>query len=87
MCPETRALMCDDEHVNISGKETSARVRTSQEKEDNETSLEVYVEQEKLILSSFRDHLVELKRRWSLYNNRASSRRCQEEFNQASEVF
>ncbi|KAF2599818.1 hypothetical protein F2Q68_00012262 [Brassica cretica] len=66
MSPATRALMCDDEHVNISGKETSARVRTSQEKEDNDTSSEVYVEQEKLILSSFRDHLIQLLNRGSI---------------------
>ena len=34
MSPATRALMCDEENVNISEKDTSARVRTSQEKED-----------------------------------------------------
>ncbi|KAF3540566.1 hypothetical protein F2Q69_00025038 [Brassica cretica] len=82
MSPATRALMCDDEHVNISGKETSARVRTSQEKEDNDTSSEVYVEQEKLILSSFRDHLIQLLNRGSIngtnfqITNTNPSRKC-----------
>ncbi|KAG2301329.1 hypothetical protein Bca52824_029980 [Brassica carinata] len=67
MSPATRALMCDEGLVNISEKEeTWARVRTSQEKEDNDTSSEVYAEQEKQILSSFRDHLFQLFNRGSI---------------------
>ncbi|CAF2144546.1 unnamed protein product [Brassica napus] len=66
MSPATRALMCDEEPVTISEKETSARVRTSQEKEDTGTSSEVYAEQEKQILSSFRDHLMQLLNRGSI---------------------
>ncbi|WZY79367.1 hypothetical protein YC2023_025751 [Brassica napus] len=66
MSPATRALMCDEEDVNISEKDTSARVRTSQEKEDTDTSSEVYAEQEKQILSSFRDHLMQLLNRTNI---------------------
>ena len=66
MSPATRALMCDEEPVTISEKETSARVRTSQEKQDTGTSSEVYAEQEKQILSSFRDHLMQLVNRGSI---------------------
>ncbi|CAG7895836.1 unnamed protein product [Brassica rapa] len=66
MSPATRALMCDEEPVTISEKETSARVRTSQEKEDTGTSSEVYAEQEKQILLSFKDHLMQLLNRGSI---------------------
>ncbi|KAF8090997.1 hypothetical protein N665_0458s0002 [Sinapis alba] len=58
--PATRALMCDDEHVTTSEKETSARVNTSQEKEDVDTSSEIYFEKERQILSTFRDYLIQL---------------------------
>ncbi|CAH2044438.1 unnamed protein product, partial [Thlaspi arvense] len=64
--PATRALMCDDEHVIIAEKETSARVKTSQEKEDADTSSEVYLEQERQILSSFRDYLIQFSNRVSI---------------------
>ncbi|KAJ4867672.1 Protein tesmin/TSO1-like CXC 7 [Raphanus sativus] len=52
--PATRALMCDEEHVNISEKETSARMRTTQDKEVRDTSSEVYLEQEKQIFVMLR---------------------------------
>ncbi|XP_056849448.1 protein tesmin/TSO1-like CXC 7 isoform X1 [Raphanus sativus] len=67
MSPATRALMCDDEHVFISEKETSAaRVKTSQEKEDAYTSSESYLEQERQILSSFRDYLIQFLNRGNI---------------------
>ncbi|CAH8363174.1 unnamed protein product [Eruca vesicaria subsp. sativa] len=67
MSPATRALMCDDEHVIISEKETSAaRVKASQEKEDADTSSETYLEQERLILSSFRDYLIQFSNRGNI---------------------
>ncbi|KAF3596213.1 hypothetical protein DY000_02026022 [Brassica cretica] len=66
LCPATRALMCDDEHVITSEKETSARVKTSQEKEDADTSSEIYLEKERQILSSFRDFLIQLSNRGSI---------------------
>ncbi|ESQ32113.1 hypothetical protein EUTSA_v10004002mg [Eutrema salsugineum] len=66
LSPATRALMCDDEHVISAEKETSARVKTSQEKEDADTSSEIYVEQERQILSSFRDYLIQLSNRGSI---------------------
>lgn len=66
MSPATRALMCDEEPVTISEKEASVRVRTSQEKEDTDTSSEVYAEQENQILSNFRDHLMQLFNRGSI---------------------
>ncbi|KAL0856251.1 hypothetical protein Bca101_061404 [Brassica carinata] len=67
MSPATRALMCDDEHVIISEKETSAaRVKTCQEKEDADTSSEAYLEQERQILSSFRDYLIQFSNRGNI---------------------
>ncbi|XP_022552964.2 protein tesmin/TSO1-like CXC 7 isoform X2 [Brassica napus] len=66
MSPATRALMCDEKPVTISEKEASVRVRTSQEKEDTDTSSEVYAEQENQILSNFRDHLMQLFNRGSI---------------------
>ncbi|KAF8095694.1 hypothetical protein N665_0326s0036 [Sinapis alba] len=67
MSPATGALMCDDEHVNISEKETFAPERTSEEEEDRDTSSEVYLEQERQILSCFKDHLIQLLNRGSIY--------------------
>ncbi|CAF2089105.1 unnamed protein product, partial [Brassica napus] len=64
--PATRALMCDDEHVITSEKEASARVKTSEEKEDADTSTEIYLEKERQILSSFRDFLIQLSNRGSI---------------------
>jgi hypothetical protein len=61
--PATRALMCDEEHEIGSEKETSARVKTSQEKEDTDTSSGIYLEQERQILSIFRDYLIQLSNR------------------------
>lgn len=66
LSPATRALMCDDEHVVVSEKETSARVKTSQEKEDADTSSDIYLEQERQILSSFRDYLIQLSNRGNI---------------------
>ncbi|XP_010493834.1 PREDICTED: protein tesmin/TSO1-like CXC 7 [Camelina sativa] len=66
LSPATRALMCDEEHEIGSEKDTFARVKTSQEKEDTDTSSEVYLEQERQILSSFRDYLIQLSNRGSL---------------------
>uniref|UniRef100_A0A1J3D3V3 Protein tesmin/TSO1-like CXC 7 n=2 Tax=Noccaea caerulescens TaxID=107243 RepID=A0A1J3D3V3_NOCCA len=66
LSPATRALMCDEEQMIISEKETSSRVKTSQEKEDADTSSEVYLEQERQILSSFRDYLIQLSNRGSI---------------------
>ena len=67
LSPATRALMCDDEDVIISEKETSAaRVKTSQEKEDADTSSESFVEQERQILSSFRDFLIQFSNRGNI---------------------
>lgn len=66
LSPATRALMCDEEHVIILEKETSARVKSSQEKEDADTSSEIYLEQERQILSSFRDYLIQLSNRGSI---------------------
>lgn len=67
LSPATRALMCDEEQMIISEKDTSsARVKTSQEKEDADTSSEVYLEQERQILSSFRDYLIQLSNRGSI---------------------
>ncbi|KAG2243568.1 hypothetical protein Bca4012_014835 [Brassica carinata] len=64
--PATRALMCDDEHVITSEKETSAEVKTSQEKKDVDTSSEIYLEKERQILSTFRDYLIQLSNRGSI---------------------
>ncbi|CAA7025940.1 unnamed protein product [Microthlaspi erraticum] len=61
LSPATRALMCDEEQMIISEKETSA-----QGKEDADTSSEVYLEQERQILSSFRDYLIQLSNRVSI---------------------
>uniref|UniRef100_A0A0D3DCS3 CRC domain-containing protein n=2 Tax=Brassica oleracea var. oleracea TaxID=109376 RepID=A0A0D3DCS3_BRAOL len=66
LSPATRALMCDDEHVITSEKETSAGVKTSQEKEEADTSSEIYLDKERQILSSFRDFLIELSNRGSI---------------------
>ncbi|CAH8313816.1 unnamed protein product [Eruca vesicaria subsp. sativa] len=67
LSPATRALMCDDEHVIASEKETSAGVKTSQEKEDAvDTNSEIYLEKERQILSSFRDFLIQLSTRGSI---------------------
>ncbi|XP_006287605.2 protein tesmin/TSO1-like CXC 7 [Capsella rubella] len=66
LSPATRALMCDEEHEMVSEKDTLTRVKTSQEKEDTNTSSEIYLEQEKQILSSFRDYLIQLSNRGSL---------------------
>ncbi|KAL1224306.1 Protein tesmin/TSO1-like CXC 7 [Cardamine amara subsp. amara] len=66
LSPATRALMCDDEHVVVSEKETSGRVKTSQEKEDADTSSDVYLEQERQILLSFRDYLIQLSNRGNI---------------------
>lgn len=66
LSPATRALMCDEEHVITSEKVTLARVKTSQEKEDADTSSEIYLEQERQILSSFRDYLIQLSTRGSI---------------------
>ncbi|CAF2014274.1 unnamed protein product, partial [Brassica napus] len=66
LSPATRALMCYDEHVITSEKETSAGVKTSQEKEDADTSSEIYLEKERQILSSFRDFLIQLSNRGSI---------------------
>ncbi|KAJ0248544.1 AB hydrolase-1 domain-containing protein [Hirschfeldia incana] len=66
LSPATRALMCDDEHVITSEKETSAGVKASLEKEDVDTSSEIYLEKERQILSSFRDFLIQLSNRGSI---------------------
>lgn len=58
--------MCDDEHVITSEKDTSAGVKTSQEKEDIDTSSEIYLEKERQILSTFRDYLIQLSNRGSI---------------------
>jgi hypothetical protein len=67
--PATRALMCDEEHEIGSEKETSARVKTSQEKEDTDTSSGIYLEQERQILSIFRDYLIQLSNRARINGN------------------
>lgn len=66
LSPTTRAFMCDEEHEIGSEKETSARVKTNQEKEDTETCSKVYLEQERQILSIFRDYIIQLSIRGSL---------------------
>ncbi|KFK27822.1 hypothetical protein AALP_AA8G434300 [Arabis alpina] len=88
LSPATRALMCDEEHVITSEKETSARVKTSEEKEDADTSSEIYLEQERQILSSFRDYLIQLSTRGSINGtniktNTNSSRRKPEDEEQS----
>ncbi|VVB17170.1 unnamed protein product [Arabis nemorensis] len=88
LSPATRALMCDEEHVITSEKETSARVETSQEKQDADTSSEIYLEQERQILSSFRDYLIQLSTRGSINGtniktNTNPSRRKQEDEEQS----
>lgn len=58
--------MCDEQNDIGSEKETSARVKRRQEKEGTDTSSVIYLEQERQILSSFRDYLIHLSNRASV---------------------